>query len=564
MVSKTAKKIINSIKPNLTNAPPGPTEKGSAGYDNIRDDIEKVKKVRELLVADNISGDFDLTTTGNITGDIIRIGADLGGGVYEGIIQDSFGELTMTSNTASGLKFLGVGGIQFGNTILPTNTDAYDLGSSSKEFQDLFLSGNLDLGTNTITDGTMTGDWDLGTGNLTTTGTGNFGGAAGVDQLIVKSSLLSSPIFKITNTADMELNTAGVSGGGDIRAFSKSSTDIIKDIYTATLDRGSGTGGVGLGLGYLFVLENGDGSRQDAGKFSYEWTDVTSGAEVSQFTIQTTQAGSLTDALVINGADSDFGAGDIDTTGDINLAATSKIDFGGDVELGVLGGDFEIKGSNANILFSNTDTNGNAGFVFRDNGVNVFLFSMNGTTRNLQFDSTDGGITYSMELEYATGSVNIGQDLYFKSEGSGLLFGSFYGNSLTQTFAANNTYTRVADTGCTVGELNGSTYTDAGTTLTITKAGKYKIDWALSVESHGGAADVIDGGIMIDSTNTLQAAGQNHHQVRAANSEVSLGGTAIIDCPNGTEVIGVGMGSVGNFTIHVHSVNLVITQFGGT
>ena len=38
---------MDSIKPNLTNAPPGPTQKGSAGYDNMRDDIEKVKKIRE-------------------------------------------------------------------------------------------------------------------------------------------------------------------------------------------------------------------------------------------------------------------------------------------------------------------------------------------------------------------------------------------------------------------------------------------------------------------------------------------------------------------------------------
>lgn len=44
----SAKQVINSIKPNLTKAPPqGPTEKGSAGYDNIRDDIEKTKSLRE-------------------------------------------------------------------------------------------------------------------------------------------------------------------------------------------------------------------------------------------------------------------------------------------------------------------------------------------------------------------------------------------------------------------------------------------------------------------------------------------------------------------------------------
>jgi len=43
----TAKQVINSIKPNLTKAPQGQTQKGSAGYDNIRDDIEKTKSLRE-------------------------------------------------------------------------------------------------------------------------------------------------------------------------------------------------------------------------------------------------------------------------------------------------------------------------------------------------------------------------------------------------------------------------------------------------------------------------------------------------------------------------------------
>jgi len=47
MISAKARNIINSIKPNLTKAPPGPTQKGSAGYDNIRDDIEKTKSLRE-------------------------------------------------------------------------------------------------------------------------------------------------------------------------------------------------------------------------------------------------------------------------------------------------------------------------------------------------------------------------------------------------------------------------------------------------------------------------------------------------------------------------------------
>ena len=43
----TAKQIINSTKPKIIKVPDGQTAKGSAGYDNPRDDIEKVKKMRE-------------------------------------------------------------------------------------------------------------------------------------------------------------------------------------------------------------------------------------------------------------------------------------------------------------------------------------------------------------------------------------------------------------------------------------------------------------------------------------------------------------------------------------
>uniref|UniRef100_A0A6M3XWB0 Uncharacterized protein n=1 Tax=viral metagenome TaxID=1070528 RepID=A0A6M3XWB0_9ZZZZ len=43
----TAKQVINSIKPNITKAPQGQTQKGSAGYDNPREDIEKIKGLRE-------------------------------------------------------------------------------------------------------------------------------------------------------------------------------------------------------------------------------------------------------------------------------------------------------------------------------------------------------------------------------------------------------------------------------------------------------------------------------------------------------------------------------------
>ena len=50
---------------------------------------------------------------------------------------------------------------------LPGTTLAQDLGSTTLEWNNLYFGGTLDLGTNTITDGTLTGNWDFSTGNLT-------------------------------------------------------------------------------------------------------------------------------------------------------------------------------------------------------------------------------------------------------------------------------------------------------------------------------------------------------------------------------------------------------------
>ena len=72
----TAKQVINSTKPKRMKVPTGPTKLGSAGYDNVRDDIEKVKKVREIITetikAKTVSapaGEFDTIAT-DTDGDI--------------------------------------------------------------------------------------------------------------------------------------------------------------------------------------------------------------------------------------------------------------------------------------------------------------------------------------------------------------------------------------------------------------------------------------------------------------------------------------------------------------
>jgi hypothetical protein len=155
-------------------------------------------------------------------------------------------------------------------------------------------------------------------------------------------------------------------------------------------------------------------------------------------------------------------------------------------------------------------------------------------------------------------------DFYFSDSGSGLPYGSFYGNEIAYSTGALTApqYKQIADTDCDQGELNLVTYTDAGTTLTVSKAGRYLINWSISVET-GTANTHILAGIMVNSTTTLQAAGRNHTEPGRANVQYALSGTAILSLA-ANDVVGVGVGSdVDNITATVDHVNLSIVHIGG-
>jgi hypothetical protein len=131
------------------------------------------------------------------------------------------------------------------------------------------------------------------------------------------SDTQTSPQLRIVNTGGSEefsclngnlvLNVAGLGEGGNISAYSKVNTNSLVDIYSAMLDRGAGNGGVGLGLGYTFSLENGAGNRVLVGRFKYAWGTPTAGEETSNFTIQNISAGTLVDAMTIQGGNVGIG-----------------------------------------------------------------------------------------------------------------------------------------------------------------------------------------------------------------------------------------------------------------
>ncbi len=103
---------------------------------------------------DQAASDFNHDDLSNITGTV---------GEYNHPDDADMTVLGNTSNTNSGDQDL----------------SGYLLNTTDEFTGTLTLTGTLDLGTNTIADAIMTGDWDFGSGNLTTKGKGQFVGIAG-------------------------------------------------------------------------------------------------------------------------------------------------------------------------------------------------------------------------------------------------------------------------------------------------------------------------------------------------------------------------------------------------
>jgi hypothetical protein len=101
-------------------------------------------------------------------------------------------------------------------TIIPTFSNTYNLGSTTKKFTDLFLVSTINLGSNTIsasgTTLTVSNNLDI-TGNLTITGTTTFNGPTIVlgdnasDSINFNANINSSVIPAVNNTYNLGSTT---------------------------------------------------------------------------------------------------------------------------------------------------------------------------------------------------------------------------------------------------------------------------------------------------------------------------------------------------------------------
>jgi len=186
----TARQIINSTKPKITKAPKGPTQLGSAGYDNPRDDIEKTKKLREGSVNRTPTADIDIANKKYVDDEI---GSDHPHQDVTTTASPTFQNLTLEGfpaiiNHAGGIDIncpsleVNIPAVSptlkygFYNTFFGVAVGSASLGVAGFKWTDLHLSGNanidgnIDLGTNIISDGNLTGAW-TGITNLTASAT---------------------------------------------------------------------------------------------------------------------------------------------------------------------------------------------------------------------------------------------------------------------------------------------------------------------------------------------------------------------------------------------------------
>lgn len=171
----------------------------------------------------------------------------------------------------------------------------------------------------------------------------------------------------------------------------------------------------------------------------------------------------------------------------------------------------------------------------------------------------------SADLLYLGGSTNgvtiaKGGDVAFIGSGSGLAYGSYYGNEIgwSQATAAQDTWYEITDADTAAGKLNQVAFTDSE--LTVTPAGDYHVTWNASVEvslpnKHVQVAIMVDG--------VAQDAGINHVEFVTANTQGTLGGNAPVSVGAGGVVsLAIRTTDTGTPDLAIDHIMLSLVQVG--
>jgi len=274
--------------------------KGGTIKDTPTDDLDIVNKkyvdgADALLVPyTGATGDVDLGvhklefTDGGDTAEIYKSGTSL-------IINNEGLNLDFKINSNLVFRWNGLTG-----DFEPGSDDTFSFGTSSKQWKDLYLSGNLDLGTNTITDGAMTGAWDMNSGIMTEVNidTGNIANAVvntewdlAYDHSIDNSQAHSD--YLINNGDDVSSGKLRVTGLGVGKSASTGLLDVqrvgsstsswytIARLYYST----TGTPASGIGSAFSLRAEGLGGNGKNTGYYAGTLYNVANDAEQGEMII---------------------------------------------------------------------------------------------------------------------------------------------------------------------------------------------------------------------------------------------------------------------------------------
>ena len=154
--------------------------------------------------------------------DIDGTGAKISG-IYSGQIVTggltANSNLTLRANAGDGVGTR-TGFVQLDDQFRPTVTNAFDIGTNSAKFRDLYLAGTILVSTMTITGGSITdlsGSITFGLSNLTTTG--NISGAIITGSTSLKTGTMTITSGNIADTSGaLNLNALNVTTTGTITA----------------------------------------------------------------------------------------------------------------------------------------------------------------------------------------------------------------------------------------------------------------------------------------------------------------------------------------------------------
>jgi hypothetical protein len=173
---------------------------------------------------------------------------------------------------------------------------------------------------------------------------------------------------------------------------------------------------------------------------------------------------------------------------------------------------------------------------------------------------TNGGFivnnTNTFQVDYTA-------DTFWTGDSSGLPYGSCWGNEIgwSQASAAQNTWYAISDADMSDGELNLVTHDGSGK-LTVSKAGRYLINWSWS-----GDCDTVGKHVQIGIlvSGTANNAGMNHFYTATAAQEYTAAGTAIIDLAASAYIeVGMRTTDTGTPTLSCDHLNITLTMVGGT